>query len=217
MPDPSREPRETLQAVPPERQPPRRHADLPASRCDALRLVVGATAVAAPLLHCLTDAMEWYQGGFSSVQLWLNYVAFLPMPWLLLGIYAVCAGELDASALAGALLYGIAFTYFAHTALHALQSATPSYDVLWQQLGAAYTVHGALMVAGGLLFARAALRAPSLPRLAVVLFGAGLLVNLGLAVLSAPDILHVLGTAVRNAGLVGMGGALLLRGPRRTA
>lgn len=217
MPDPSREPRETLQAVPPERQPPRPRADLPASRRDALRLVVGATAVAAPLLHCLTDAMEWYQGGFSSVQLWLNYVAFLPMPWLLLGIYAVCAGELDASALAGALLYGIAFTYFAHTALHALQSATPSYDVLWQQLGAAYTVHGALMVAGGLLFARAALRAPSLPRLTVVLFGAGLLVNLGLAVFSAPDILQVLGTAVRNAGLVGMGGALLLRGPRRTA
>lgn len=182
-----------------------------------MRLVVGATAVAAPLLHCFTDAMEWYQGGFSSVQLWLNYVAFLPMPWLLLGIYAVCARELGASALAGALLYGIAFTYFAHTALHALQSATPSYEVLWQQLGAAYTLHGALMVVGGLLFAWAALRAPSLPRLAVLLFGAGLLVNLGLALVPAPDMLQVVGTAVRNAGLVGMGGALLLGCPRRAA
>lgn len=217
IPDPSPEPRQPLPAAPCERQSPRTHADLPASRRDALRLVVGAAAVAAPLLHCVTDAMEWCQGGFSSVQLWLNYVAFLPMPWLLLGIYAVCAGELDASALAGAVLYGIAFTYFAHTALHALQSATPSYDALWQQLGAAYTVHGALMVVGGLLFARAALRAPSLPRLAVVLFGAGLLVNLGLALVPAPDMLQVVGTAVRNAGLVGMGGALLFGRPRGAA
>ena len=63
----------------------------PQTKPDTLRLVVGATAIAAPVLHCITDAMEWLQGGFSPVQLGLNYFAFLPMPWLLLCIYAVRA------------------------------------------------------------------------------------------------------------------------------
>ncbi|MBE9173300.1 hypothetical protein IQ216_09475 [Cyanobium sp. LEGE 06143] len=153
--------------------------------------------------------MEWYQGGFSTLQLWLNYFAFLPMPWLLLGIYAVRPEELAPAALVGSLLYGVAFTYFAHTTLFALQSQVPNYEALWQQLGFTYTIHGAAMVVGGLLFASAALRSRALPRLAVWLFATGLLVNLGLAVVPAPEILQSLGTAIRNAGIVGMGCALL--------
>ena len=96
----------------------------PQTKTDTLRLVVGATAIAAPVLHCITDAMEWLQGGFSRVQLWLNYFAFLPMPWLLLCIYA-------------------------------LQSQAPDYEALWQQLGFVYSIHGAAMVVGGLLFGSA--------------------------------------------------------------
>ena len=178
------------------------------SKSSTLRLVVGVAAIVAPILHSVTDAMEWYQHGFSQAQLWLNYVAFLPMPWLLLGIYAVCDEELGVSALVGALLYGIAFTYFAHTTLDALASHAPTYEALWQQLGLAYTVHGAFMVVGGLLFTRATLRAGELPVPAVWLFGTGLLVNLVLALVPAPDILQTVGTAIRNAGLVGMGYAI---------
>lgn len=135
-----------------------------ASKPNILLVVVGWAAIVAPMLHCITDAMEWHQGGFSPMQLWLNYLAFLPMPWLLLGIYAVSSEELGPSALVGALLHGIAFTYFAHTTLYALQSQAPNYDVLWQQLGPTYTAHGAAMVVGGLLFARAALRTTFLPK-----------------------------------------------------
>jgi hypothetical protein len=177
---------------------------------NALRVVVGTAAIAAPVLHSFTDAMEWYQGGFSTAQLWLNYVAFLPMPWLLLGICAVRAEALGASALVGAVLYGFAFTYFAHTTLYALAVGAPNYESLWQKLGPTYTAHGALMVIGGLLFAGAALRSKSLPPIAVWLFSGGLLVNLVLALAPAPDIMQTAGTAVRNAGLVGMGCALLL-------
>lgn len=99
------------------------HARLPlsASKPNILQVVVGWAAIVAPVLHCITDAMEWHQGGFSPVQLRLNYLAFLPMPWLLLGIYALLA-------------------------------QTPNYEVLWEQLGPAYTAHGAAMVFGDLLF-----------------------------------------------------------------
>jgi hypothetical protein len=175
----------------------------------ALRWLVGTVAVAAPILHTCTDAMEWYQGGFSATQLWLNYLAFLPMSWLLLGIYAVRAGTMGAVALAGAVLYGVAFTYFAHTTLFAVAVSAPDYATLWQDLGPTYTVHGALMVVGGLLFAGAAFRSKSLPVVAVVLFGGGLLVNLVLAVVPTPELLQTVGTAIRNAGLVGMGYSIL--------
>lgn len=184
---------------------------------EPLRGFMGLTAIAVPLLHCITDAMEWYQGGFSPLQLWLNYIAFLPMPWLLLGIYAVHAEKLTLSALVGALLYGAAFTYFAYTTLFALQSRVPNYEVLWQQLGWIYTLHGAAMVVGGLLFAWSAIRSTALPRYAVLLFGVGLLVNLVLALVPAPDILQTVGTAIRNAGIVGMGYALLFGSRSRAA
>lgn len=171
--------------------------------------------MSAPVLHSITDAMEWLQGGFSPWQLWLNYLAFLPMPWLLLCLCAVRADALPPLAVVGAILHGVAFTYFAHTTLFALQVQAPDYGALWQQLGFVYTLHGAAMVGGGLLFSWAAWHSGALPRPAVLLFGMGLLVNLGLALVPAPDILQTVGTLVRNAGLVGMGyGLLSVRSPR---
>lgn len=72
------------------------------------------------------------------------------------------------------------------------------------------------MVIGGLLFAWSVLRAGWLPRIAIGLFTAGLVANLTLALLPVPDIMQTLGTALRNARLVGMGHAILFE-PRRSA
>ncbi|MFT3896924.1 MAG: hypothetical protein QM719_04405 [Thermomonas sp.] len=175
----------------------------------ALRLLVGYAALVAPALHTATDVMEWYQHGFSSLQLWLNYLAFLPMSWLLLGIYAVHEPKPSTPGLVGAVLYGAAFTYFAHTTLFAIAEHTADYELLWLRLGSIYTVHGALMIAGGLLFAWSAYRAGWLPRISVALFAAGLMVNLLLALVPAPDILQTIGSTLRNAGLVFMGYSLV--------
>lgn len=179
----------------------------------ALRTVVGVAAIVAPALHSGTDLYELVHGGFTPLQLWVNYVAFLPMSWLLFGLYAVDEGRPPAVGLAGAVLYGAAFTYFAHSTLYALLAATPTYEALWRRLGGTYTVHGALMIAGGLLFAEGARRAGWLPRPALALFASGLFVNLVLALAPLPDILQTLGTALRNLGLMGMGYAALVRSP----
>jgi len=192
---------------------------VPAPKSDdhrsALHVVVGVTAILAPALHTTTDVLEWTREGFSATQLWLTYLAFLPMPWLLFAIYAIHKSRPSVLGLVGALLYGVAFTYFAHTALYALAEHTPTYEALWERLGATYTVHGAFMVIGGLLFAWSVLRAGWLPGFAIWLFVAGILINLVLALLPAPDILQIVGTAARNAGLVCMGYAIL-SGDRRT-
>jgi len=33
--------------------------------------------------------MEWIHWGFSPLHLWLNYFAFLPVPAIILGLYAI--------------------------------------------------------------------------------------------------------------------------------
>ncbi len=174
-----------------------------------LSIVVGSAALLAPALHSITDLLEWSHGGFSSSQLWLNYIAFLPMPWLLLGLYAVHEPKLGVLGLIGALLYGVAFTYFAHTTLYAIAEQIPSYEALWSRLGSLYTSHGALMVLGGLMFAWSALRAGWLPKWPLLLFALGLALNLLLALMPAPDILQTIGSAARNLGLMAIGYALL--------
>jgi hypothetical protein len=139
------------------------------------------------------------------------------MPWLLLGLYAAHDSRPNGYGLAGALLYGAAFTYFAHTTLYALADHVPTYEILWARLGSVYTVHGVLMVIGGLMFAGSAWRAGWLPRGALALFAAGLLWNLLLALLPAPDILQTIGSAARNLGLMAMGYAILFRQQRGAA
>lgn len=173
------------------------------------RRIVGLAAIAAPLLHSITDLLEWWQGGFGQEQLWLNYAAFLPMPALMVGLYAVQRPAIRQSGLWGALLYGFAFVYFAHTTLWALAEGAADYATLWGRLGPTYTIHGAVMVVGGLLFGAAVWRARALPRVAAGLFLGGILVNLGLSLVSLPEILQTVGSGVRNAGLMLMGWHLL--------
>jgi hypothetical protein len=174
-----------------------------------LHLAIGLAALVAPALHTVTDLMEWHNRGFTDAQLWLNFVAFLPMPLLLVGIHAVQRPRPGVAGLLGALLYGAAFAYFLYTTLYALAERVPDYEELWARLGPVYTFCGGLMVGGGLLFGWAALRVGWLPRSSVLLFLAGIVVNLVLAVLPAPDILQTVGSAMRNFGLMGMGYAIL--------
>ena len=169
---------------------------------------VAAGALLAPALHTITDAMEWLHGGFTPLQLWLNYLAFVPLPAVVLGLYAAQLPRITGLGLFGALTYGFAFIYFTYTTLLALTLRTPNYEQLWAYLGDVYTAHGVLMILGGGCFGWATLRAGVLPRWTGWLFLAGLTLNLGLGLLPAPDILQTLGTALRNAGLVGMGWAV---------
>ena len=173
--------------------------------------LVAIAAIVFPILHSITDVMEWLQGGFSPLHLWLNYLAFLPVPALMLGLHAIQRPQIARWGLAGALLYGFTFIYFAHTALYALTAHVPTYEQLWTRLGWIYTVHGAAMVLGGLCFGVATARAGVLPQWTALLFLIGIGLNFLLALIPVPDLLQTLGTAVRNAGLVGMGWATARR------
>lgn len=175
----------------------------------ALALATGVLAIAAPALHFLSDVMEWRQRGFSDPQLWINLVAFLPMPFLLAGLVAWQGRKDDRIGWSGAALYGLAFAYFLFTTVYALTLQVPTYAQLWHELGWHYTSAGAAMVLGGLLFSMSAWRARRFPRVAVGLFFAGIAANLAIALMPVPEILQILGSALRNFGLMAMGYAIL--------
>ncbi len=127
----------------------------------------------------------------------------------MVGLYAVQRPGIRATGLAGALLYGVSFVYFAHTTQYALVQQTPDYATLWDQLGTVYTLHGVLMVAGGLLFGVASFRVRYFPAWTSAVFLTGLTLNALLGVLATPELLQTLGSALRNLGLMGMGWSLL--------
>lgn len=175
----------------------------------SLRRWIGAAAVAGPALHLLSDALEWIGRGFSPAQLWLSYLGFVLVPVVMVGLYAVQRPRVPPGALLGAVVYGAAFVYFAHTALYALAERIADYATLVAGLGTAYTVHGALMIVGGLLFAIGSLRAGVLPRAAVITFLAGVSLGFVLGVFPGLAAAQAIASTLRNLGLIGMGLGLL--------
>lgn len=174
-----------------------------------LKILIGLTAVIAPALHLVSDLMEAANDGFTRPQLIVNYAAFLAMPFLFVGLYAVQRPWVHWTSLAGAIIYGYSFIYFGHTTLYALQESILNYADLWARLGPVYTIHGGLMIAGGLLFAGTSLSRGRLSRAGLVLFGVGLLVNLAIALLPLPEIAQIVGSAIRNSGLIIVGAGLI--------
>jgi len=165
--------------------------------------------VIAAVLHVLSDLMEVFSGGFSAWQLWINYVSFLVLPFLVVGLHVAQHARGGWPSLTGALLYGSSFVYFAGATQYALVRKIPDYEALLAELGPIYWIHGALMVLGGFLFGWAVLRARVFPRWTGALLVIGVLLNLLVGFLPVPDIAQVLGSVLRNAALIGMGVALL--------
>jgi hypothetical protein len=182
-----------------------------------LRQLIGIAAIVGPGLHLLSDVLEWVGGGFSPVQLWVNYVAFVLMPFLMVGLYTVQRPQAGWAVLWGSLLYGAAFIYFSFTTLYALSEHLADYAALWQKLGPVYTVHGGLMVIGGALFGLASWQIKVLPRRALLAFLAGLLLNLLFSLLPVPELWQTIGSTLRNLGLMDIGAALLTARDRAAA
>ena len=93
--------------------------------------------------------------------------------------------------------------------MYALVSKTANYSTLLDELGSIYTFHGGLMVAGGILFGMAVIKARVLPRWTGWLLMLGVSLNILFFLLAFPDLSHIVGSIVRNIAFVGMGVAIL--------
>ena len=174
-----------------------------------IRLIISLATLISPILHILSDLLEVSKGGFSPSQLWINYVAFLAIPFWIIGLYAIQLPRSGWMSLTGAIAYGASFIFFAGTTLYALVSQTVDYSTLLEELGSIYTFHGGLMIIGGLLFGAAIIRAQVLPRWTGWLLIFGVSLNLLFRLLAFPDLTQIIGSTIRNVAFIGMGIAIL--------
>ena len=172
-----------------------------------LPLVVGLAAIVFPALYLISDLIEVAQGGFSTVRLSLTYAGEAAIPLFVLGLYAVQRPRIGRLGLAGAVAYAYSYVFFTSTVVYALIAGTPNYKDLTKVFGAWMTVHGLIMLAGGLAFGLAVARAGMLPRWTGIVLMAG--VTLVVAAAGLPDLARTVAAAVPDAAFIGMGLALL--------
>jgi hypothetical protein len=172
------------------------------------RGLLGTAAVVFSVLYFVSDVLEAVQGGFSTPQLWLTLVAEAAIPFLVVGLHLAQRPTIARSAVVAAGAYAYAYVYFTGTVVYALVTGTPDYATLSAELGVGMTVHGAIMVAAGVWFGYAVLRAGVLPRWTGVALAVG--VVLVAASQGAPEGLQLVAAGVRDLGIAGMGAGLLV-------
>jgi hypothetical protein len=158
-------------------------------------------------LYFVSDFVETIQGGFSTGQLWLTFVAEVAVPFMVIGLAFVQRPQLGRLGVVSAVAYAYCYLFFTGTVVYALVNATPAYETLSLELGWSMTVHGAVMVAAGLGFGDAALRARVLPAWTGVTLMVG--VVLVAAAQGLPAEAQLIAAGVRALAFAGMGAALV--------
>jgi hypothetical protein len=154
-------------------------------------------------------------GSFSDGQLWLTLVAEAATPVFVVGLYLVQRPAIGRLGLVSAAAYAYAYVFFTGTVVYALVEGTADYDALSDDLGAAMTIHGAIMLLAGLGFGCAVIRARVLPAWT----GAALMVGVVLVALTqgTAEGVQLIAAGIRDLGFAGMGAALLRAPAVRTA
>jgi hypothetical protein len=172
-----------------------------------LPLLVGLATVGFTALYLISDLIEVAQGGFSTFRLALTYAGEAAIPLFVIGLYAVQRPRIGRLGFFGAVAYAYSYVFFTSTVVYALIAGTPNYAALVKVFGASMTVHGLIMLVGGLAFGLAVARAGVLPRWTGVCLMAG--VVLVVAASGLPDLARTVAAAVPDTAFIGMGLALL--------
>lgn len=179
----------------------------PSSSSSHLSRAVGWAAVLFPAVYFASDILEVVQGDFTTLRLTLTYVGESALPLVLLGLYAVQRPRIGRLGLAGAVAFSYAYVFFTSTVVYALVDGTRDYDEVTRVFGWAMTLHGAVLVAGGLCFGLGVVRAR-------VLFGwTGRCLAVGVILVAAAsgssNVVRTAAAALPDAALIGMGVAVL--------
>jgi hypothetical protein len=177
-----------------------------------LQLLVGLAAIAFSAVYFISDLIEVAQGGFSTFRLILTYIGEAAIPLFVIGLYAVQRPRIGRLGFGGAITYAYAYVFFTSTVIYALISGTRDYEALTKVFGAWMTVHGLILLLGGLAFGLAVVRAGVLPRWTGVCLMVG--VVLVVAASGLPDIARTVAASVPAIAFIGMGAALLRDGNR---
>ena len=170
---------------------------------------IGLAAVAFSAIYLLSDVIEVAQGGFSTVRLLLTYAGEVTIPLFVIGLYGMQRPRIGRIGLLGAVLYAYSYVFFTSTVVFALVAGTPDYSSLTSQFGPWMTVHGAVMLIGGVMFGSAVVRAGIFPR------WTGICLMIGVVAVAAvsgwSNLVRAIAEILPSVAFGGMGVALLRR------
>jgi hypothetical protein len=172
-----------------------------------LCVLVGLAAITFSAVYLASDIVEVVQGNFSTVRLILTYVGESMIPLFVVGIFAAQRPSIGWLGLCGAMAYSYSYVFFTSTVVYALVAGVPDYRALTRIFGPWMTVHGAIMLIGGVAFGVAVVRARVLPRwTGACLMGGVVLVSLASGL---PSLARAVAEAGPAVAFIGMGIALL--------
>jgi hypothetical protein len=172
------------------------------------RLWVGWSAVAFSVVYWLSDVVEVVQGDFSTLRLCLTYAGEAAIPLFVLGLYAVQRPRIGGLGLFGAVAYAYSYVFFTTTVMYALIAGTPNYRALANVFGVWMTVHGLVMLLGGLAFGLAVIRTDVLPGWTGIALVVGVI--LVAAASGLPNLARTIAATLPAAAFTGMGSALII-------
>jgi hypothetical protein len=173
---------------------------------------VGWAAVGFSLLYWVSDLTEIVQGDFSTTRLVLTYAGEAAIPLFVLGLYAAQRPRIGRLGMFGAVAYAYSYVFFTCTVMYALVAGTPDYRALSDVFGVWMTVHGAVLVLGGLTFGIAVIRAADLPRWTGVCLMVG--VVFVAAASNSSNLLRTIAATFPAVAFAGMGLAVVRRNRR---
>jgi hypothetical protein len=171
--------------------------------------LIGLAAIVFSILYLVSDLIEVAQGGFSTERLAMTYAAEAAIPLFVPGLYLLQRPSIGRLGLLGAFGYAYSYVFFTGTVLYALVATTPDYEALAKTFGTSMTIHGLVMLVGGLAFGLAVVRARVLPRWTGICLMAGVI-----AVAAAsgfPTLVRATAEAFPAVAFTGMGWAALAR------
>lgn len=166
---------------------------------------VAVVAVVVPLLYLASDVLEAMQGGHGDLSLLLTYLGEAPTVFVVLGVYAVQRPWITTAGLAGAVLYGYAFIFWAGFTLHGILTRAPDLPALAAEVGSAYWLHAVAQTVGGLLFGWATWRAKVLPRWTAALLMLAMVGHVLLSAVGGSESYRWLPSTLQNVALLAMG------------
>jgi hypothetical protein len=192
--------------------PPRRHgetggpgraASQPALGDSDLAGLAGVAAVVFPLVYFASELVEVAQGNFTTARLALAYIGEAGIVFAVIGLYAVQRPRIGRLGLYRALAYAYSFVFFASTVVYALVAGSKNWTAVTDVFGGWLTLHGAIMVAGGLAFGLAVIKTAVLPRWTAVCLMAGVVLVAAAAGMSTA--VRAGAAALPQAAFIGMG------------
>ncbi len=172
--------------------------------------ITAVLTVAVFSLYILTDIIEIAAGQLSSWQVQMTHIAFLLIPFAIMGLYARDHKKGGIAYLIGSFFIAVAFIYYSGTDTAALVSGITDYPELVQKLGFSYSFFSLLYITGAIMVSVIMLLKKIHHPIPAILILFGSIISFIIGAMQLSDSFQIASNMFRNFGFAIIGLFILL-------